>query len=147
MASYHHLPDIHATSRVLSSLLKPSGSLLIADILNEDVASGSDQPELLENYKDIVVHTNGFTEDEIRENIRQAGLQGFDFRVVTSASLHGRTVKFFLARGIKLDVSGPDELMITEVLIVISRKTLRSNWCSICTNAMKNAQLPDMVRS
>ncbi|KAI0792970.1 S-adenosyl-L-methionine-dependent methyltransferase [Irpex lacteus] len=103
VASYHHLPDIHVTSRILSSLLKPSGSLFIADILNENVASGSDQPELLENYKDIVVHTNGFTEDEIRENIRQAGLQGFDFRVVTSASLHGRTVKFFLARGIKLD--------------------------------------------
>lgn len=142
MASYHHLPDIHATSRILSSLLKPSGSLLIADILNEPVASFSDQPELLEKYKDIVVHTNGFTEDKIRENIGQAGLQEFNFRVVTSASLHGRTVKFFLARGIKPDVSGLDERMIIEVFIVISRKLLRSNWCSNCTNAMMNAQLP-----
>lgn len=86
---------------MLASFLKPGGSLLIADILNESTDTNAREPELLEKYKHIVAHTNGFTESRICDNMTQAGLVHLSFKIVTTASFHGRDVKFFLARGIK----------------------------------------------
>lgn len=108
-ASYHHFPDIHSITRMLFSFLKPGGSLLVADILNESHTNthpehpqhDAKEPELLEKYKHIVVHKSGFTETEMRENLEGAGLRGFEFHIAASASLHGKDVKFFLARGVK----------------------------------------------
>ncbi|KAI0345672.1 S-adenosyl-L-methionine-dependent methyltransferase [Trametopsis cervina] len=99
-ASYHHFPDINETTHVLSKFLKPGGSLLIADILKESVSEDS-SPPLLDQYRHIVVHPDGFTEDEMRATIEHASLKNFDFNVVAKAILHGRDVKFFLARGVK----------------------------------------------
>ncbi|KAI0088592.1 S-adenosyl-L-methionine-dependent methyltransferase [Irpex rosettiformis] len=107
VASHHHLPDIDATSRILDNFLKPGGSLLIVDILNENLGSSSQQPELLEKYKDIVVHKSGFTEAEIRGNLEQAGLETIDFQILTTVLLHDRDVKLFLARGINRRAMAP----------------------------------------
>ena len=101
VASYHHFPDIHATTRILTTFLKPGGSLLVADILKEVDSASPSEPELLEKYEDIVVHKSGFTEDDILRNLAQAGLGDPDFRIVTQAFLHGREVRFFIARGVK----------------------------------------------
>jgi ubiquinone/menaquinone biosynthesis C-methylase UbiE len=101
VASYHHFPDIHATSRILARFLKPGGSLLVADILKEAGPASGSQLELLDKYKDIVVHKSGFTEAEIRENMKQAGLYEIDFRIIAEASFHGKDVRFFVAKGLK----------------------------------------------
>lgn len=72
---------------------------MIADVLNEDIETTRHDSELLDEYKDIVVHKSGFTETEIRHNLKQAGLVDIDFTMATNAFLHGKKVKFFLAKG------------------------------------------------
>ena len=72
---------------------------MIADILNEDIETTQHAKGLLDKYKDIVAHKSGFTETEIRNNLKQAGLVDIDFTMATNAFLHGKKVKFFLAKG------------------------------------------------
>ncbi|KAF7794735.1 hypothetical protein EIP86_005873 [Pleurotus ostreatoroseus] len=94
--SYHHIQDIDAITRILTTHLCPAGSLLIADILKNELSKGR---ELLDDFRHVVPHRSGFTEETMLAHFQQAGLKDFAFTKATRAQVHGEDVDFFLARG------------------------------------------------
>ncbi|KAL1947203.1 hypothetical protein VTO73DRAFT_14164 [Trametes versicolor] len=97
-AAYHHFPSIDATTRVLTSLLKPGGTLLVVDL-----AAVAGSTELIPpTHHDVVPHTHGLTEDAMRAAFEGAGLTGFEMGEAhrTMTARFGET-HWFLARGVK----------------------------------------------
>ncbi len=82
------------TTKILVRHLKPGGWLIVADVRTKEGAA-------LDKYADIVVHTEGFKEERMREMFGAAGLTSFSFSVVASAKMDGVDVDIFLATGIK----------------------------------------------
>ena len=98
-ASYHHFPSIAATTRVLASLLKPGGALLIADI-----RAAPDGHELFASqHRAIVPHTRGFEEADVRAAFEGAGLVEFEMRDAFVAKMRstGGETKWFIAKGMR----------------------------------------------
>jgi SAM-dependent methyltransferase len=96
-ASYHHFDDIAKMTNLLATYVKPGGSLLVADILKEPRPEG--EPALLEKYKDVVAHPDGFSDEEMRAVFEGAGLTDFEFVNATKATVHSRDANIFLAKG------------------------------------------------
>ncbi|KAF9026715.1 S-adenosyl-L-methionine-dependent methyltransferase [Hymenopellis radicata] len=92
--AYHHLVFPEETTKILVRYLKPGGWLIVADVRTKEGAA-------LDKYADIVVHTEGFKEESMRDMFSAAGLASFSFSVVTSAKMDGVDVDVFLATGIK----------------------------------------------
>ncbi|EKM56093.1 uncharacterized protein PHACADRAFT_122275 [Phanerochaete carnosa HHB-10118-sp] len=95
--SYHHFSSTTDTTKLLTSFLKPGGSLLIVDIMKDE--QGQDVTP--EHYKHIVAHRGGFAESEIRGVFEESGLSDFLFTPATKAKMHGREVSIFIATGKK----------------------------------------------
>ncbi|CCL98061.1 uncharacterized protein FIBRA_00055 [Fibroporia radiculosa] len=96
-AAYHHMTSIENTTRLLSSCLKPGGSLLITDMMaSDDYKVLSRMP-----YAEAVPHKAGFDEATIRATFEGAGLVNTEYEYMLSATIHDTDVNFFLARGIK----------------------------------------------
>lgn len=94
--AYHHIASVEDTTRMLCSLLKPGGSLLVADILKD--GGKRDFPEFAQQ---LVPHTEGFNRDEMKALFEGAGLVQFALTNATSANMHGTWLQLFLARGAK----------------------------------------------
>lgn len=96
-AAYHHFPSVDDTTRILTSFLKPGGSLLVADLMKKD-----DGREIFaKDHHHVVAHTAGFGEEDMRQIFTKAGLVNFDFSHITAVKLHGNDMDVFLARGVK----------------------------------------------
>ncbi|KAF9809245.1 hypothetical protein IEO21_07474 [Rhodonia placenta] len=93
--AYHHFSSIEDTTRIISTFLKPGGSLLVADIMKSTLHG-----EIFPDGGHIVAHQHGFDEEELRRVFEGAALIDFAFTRATSGKLHGHPVDFFLARGI-----------------------------------------------
>jgi hypothetical protein len=96
--AYHHIPSISKITQRLSELLKPGGQLLVSDYeLTDDNHEES-------KYPDIVAHPNGITCETIQTAFSGAGLDKDSFTwdiVIEKAKLHGRSVRVFLAGGVR----------------------------------------------
>ena len=84
-------------TNLLATYVKPGGSLFVADILKEPRPEG--EPALLEHFKHVVAHPDGFSEEEMRAVFVGAGLTDFEFVNATKATVHSRDVSIFLAKG------------------------------------------------
>ncbi|KAI0070562.1 S-adenosyl-L-methionine-dependent methyltransferase [Panus rudis PR-1116 ss-1] len=94
-AAYHHFASVEDMTRILVSFLKPGGSLIITDIIK------SEQDIVKEEYRHIVAHARGFSEDDIRNLFENAGLTDFKYAFFTKATFAGMEISFFIARGTK----------------------------------------------
>jgi hypothetical protein len=101
--AYHHFPSINATTRLLTSLLKPqTGIILVSDLLKGSHAHEFRRPcTHTHNDHHNVVHRGGLTESEIRVSLSQAGLVNIDFEIVHNVWKDGRNVEIFLAQGVR----------------------------------------------
>ncbi|THH18003.1 hypothetical protein EW146_g2932 [Bondarzewia mesenterica] len=97
--AYHHFASINDVSRTLAYFLKPSGVLLVTDIM-ESVDGKAIIPE---NHQHIVAHAAGLGQSAMRTAFESAGLGGFEYTKATSALKEGRNVDFFIAKGVKPD--------------------------------------------
>ena len=97
--AYHHFPSVKDVTRELVAHLKPRGTLAVVDIerLEEDEA----QAPIMAKYEDVVAHTRGFTEEDMRASFEGAGLENVAFEHFASAKRAGRDVQFFLLTGMK----------------------------------------------
>jgi hypothetical protein len=96
--AYHHIPSISGITQRLSGLLKPGGQLLVSDYELTDGSCGKNR------YPDIVAHPDGITRETIQNAFSEAGLdkESFTFdTVIEKAKLHGRSVRVFLAGGVR----------------------------------------------
>ncbi|KAH9939571.1 S-adenosyl-L-methionine-dependent methyltransferase [Amylocystis lapponica] len=96
-ASYHHLENVAETTRTLAFFLKPGGSLLVIDILQDESRSDLFPAQ----YHHIVAHPHGFAEAEMRSLFEGADLTQFEFAPTVSAKMAGKDLQLFLARGVK----------------------------------------------
>ncbi|KAI0792654.1 S-adenosyl-L-methionine-dependent methyltransferase [Abortiporus biennis] len=97
-AAYHHFASPSETTQLLAKFLKPGGSIFVADILNKT----DKQLPGIEGYLDVVPHSKGFTEKEIKEILESGGLERFQFVEAASAINHeGHEMQFFVARVFK----------------------------------------------
>ena len=95
--AYHHFASIQDTTRILSTFLKPGGSLLVVDILND--GRPRDFPS---SAKHVVPHQSGFSVQVMRTTFEGAGLVEFSIREATKASMQGSAeLSLFLAKGVK----------------------------------------------
>ncbi|KAF7441219.1 hypothetical protein PC9H_001568 [Pleurotus ostreatus] len=100
--AYHHISDVAKTTQTLAFFLKPGGVLMVNDGLKMDVIP----PMLMEmqkkaNFKDVVPHTHGFEESEIRKIFEDAGLVKFQLDIMSKAKHHTFPGKVFIAKGVK----------------------------------------------
>ena len=82
---------------LLVSYIKPGGSLLVSDILKS-----SDHewvPSMLEQFKHVVAHREGFTAADMLALFEGAGLVEFEFAQATAGVIFEKEVLSFLARG------------------------------------------------
>ncbi|THH30816.1 hypothetical protein EUX98_g3368 [Antrodiella citrinella] len=97
VAAYHHFASVDETTRILGSFLKPGGSLLVADIVND----GSDKNPL-GHFGHVVAHTAGFSEEEMQRLVEGAGLEDFKFTIaIPNVRLHETDVQIFLAKAVR----------------------------------------------
>jgi hypothetical protein len=100
--SYHHIESIASATEILSSHLKPKGSLIVIDILKVD---NVDMDELFPEHKDnLVAHRGGFTVEDIKKAFLEAGLS-FEFLPSIPATKEGRAMSLFVAKGCKRPAS------------------------------------------
>lgn len=97
--AYHHFPDIYSITKTLTRFLEPGGMLIVTDIA---------QPEekgvlFKEEFRHIVAHHEGISEDDMEAAFLGAGLEGFHMENLDNlkARMHGKDVVFFLACGTK----------------------------------------------
>ncbi|KAI0344984.1 S-adenosyl-L-methionine-dependent methyltransferase [Trametopsis cervina] len=101
-AAYHHFPDVNEITRILYTFLKPGGALLITDGIRDPSPDALlADAEVQEKYGHVIAHKGGFSDAEVREIFENAGLVGFDYRPAGEATWQGRTLRFFLARGLR----------------------------------------------
>ncbi|GAO47933.1 S-adenosyl-L-methionine-dependent methyltransferase [Saitoella complicata NRRL Y-17804] len=72
--SYHHFHSISHATQVLTSYLKPSGYLIVADIARTPDTVRAFQRN--EDIKEVVSHVGGLEVEEVRRVMREAGLGG-----------------------------------------------------------------------
>ncbi|KAH8100334.1 S-adenosyl-L-methionine-dependent methyltransferase [Cristinia sonorae] len=93
VAAYHHFADVKETTRMLTGFLKPGGSLLIADILDDGTGK-----KPMDDFKHVVPHTAGFSEEGMKALLEGAGLREFGFTIaIPHVRIHEQDVKIFLA--------------------------------------------------
>ncbi|PBK90792.1 S-adenosyl-L-methionine-dependent methyltransferase [Armillaria gallica] len=102
--AYHHFESPEEITRILTYFLKPGGALLVTGRFIPDAASQVE--DIPEQYKSIVPHKAGFSEEDMRKLFEGAGLGAFSLNVVPGATMHGffpgaTHPKLFLAKGIK----------------------------------------------
>lgn len=87
-------------TRILTSHLKPSGVLIIADRLKNETSHlmPSSMPEVPEG---VVTHGSGFSEEDVREIFEGAGLKEFEFNHALSEAYQGVVMEVFVAKGMK----------------------------------------------
>lgn len=90
-------------TRMLTFFLKPGGVLLVTDFTRTETqkASASSSTLIDEKYSHVVPHTNGMTEEGIRQAFDGAGLTSFEFKMLSTLTLHGAEGMLFIAKGIK----------------------------------------------
>ncbi|BFZ64486.1 hypothetical protein YB2330_005632 [Saitoella coloradoensis] len=72
--SYHHFHSISHATQVLTSYLKPSGYLIVADIARTPDTVRVFQRN--EDIREVVSHVGGLEVEEVRRIMREAGLGG-----------------------------------------------------------------------
>lgn len=72
--AYHHLDDIDQASRTLAGQVRPGGHVYVVDL-----ARASDL--VIEQPSDVVPHRGGFTEAEMEETFKKAGLTNIKVQV------------------------------------------------------------------
>ncbi|BFZ62288.1 hypothetical protein YB2330_003377 [Saitoella coloradoensis] len=72
--SYHHFHSISHATQVLTSYLKPSGYLIVADIARTPDTVRAFQRN--EDIREVVSHVGGLEVEEVMEVMREAGLGG-----------------------------------------------------------------------
>ncbi|KAF4578383.1 S-adenosyl-L-methionine-dependent methyltransferase superfamily protein [Pleurotus pulmonarius] len=104
--AYHHISEVAKTTQTLAFFLKPGGVLIVNDGLKMDVIP----PMLLEmqqkspKFKEVVPHTHGFDESEVRKFFEDAGLVNFQLDIMSKAKHHTFPAKVFVAKGVKPEV-------------------------------------------
>ncbi|KAI8974258.1 S-adenosyl-L-methionine-dependent methyltransferase [Trametes punicea] len=98
-ASFHHMPSIEETTRVLAYFLKPGGSLLVTDVK----AAPDGKVLFPETHHHLVPHKHGLTEEIMRGVFEGAGLTEFEMKDVYTGRWNdqGPELVMFLARGVK----------------------------------------------
>lgn len=64
-------------------------------------ASAGSSTLIDEKYSHVVPHTNGMTEQGIRQAFEGAGLTSFGFKMLSTLTLHGAAAMLFVAKGVK----------------------------------------------
>ncbi|KIM49738.1 hypothetical protein M413DRAFT_438880 [Hebeloma cylindrosporum] len=102
-SSYHHFASIDDITRMLAFFLKPGGVLLVTDFTRTEAqkASAGSSALIDEKYSHLVPHTNGMTEEGLRKAFDGAGLTSFEFKHLSTLTLHGAEGTLFLAKGVK----------------------------------------------
>ncbi|KAK0447065.1 S-adenosyl-L-methionine-dependent methyltransferase [Armillaria borealis] len=100
----HHFESPEEITRILTYFLNPGGALLVTGrFIPNAVSQVEDIPE---QYRSIVPHKAGFSEEDMRKLLEGAGLGAFSLNVIPGATMHGffpgaTHPKLFLAKGIK----------------------------------------------
>src|SRR5258707_8611174 len=97
--AYHHFASVKDVTRELVACLKPRGTLAVADILRVEADEG--EPPIMAKYEYMVVHTRGFSQDDIRGVLEGAGLKNVAFERFASSKKEECDVQLFLAMGTK----------------------------------------------
>ncbi|TFK24929.1 hexaprenyldihydroxybenzoate methyltransferase [Coprinopsis marcescibilis] len=97
--AYHHFESIEHITRTLSTHLKPSGALVVVDLLkSEDVDVDSLFPE---HQDQIVAHRGGISEKDIELAFESSGLSKFELHPDISVKKNGHDLRIFVAKGVK----------------------------------------------
>lgn len=67
----------------------------------QKAGAGGSSALIDEKYSHIVPHTDGITEGGIRRAFDGAGLTSFEFKLVSTLTLHGAECMLFVAKGVK----------------------------------------------
>jgi len=88
---------------MLTFFLKPGGVLLVTDFTRTEAQKTSSGSSALidEKYSHFVPHTNGITEEGIHQAFDEAGLTSFEFKLLSTLTLHGAEGTLFVAKGVK----------------------------------------------
>lgn len=97
VSAYHHFPSVEEITKILAFFLKPGGTLLVSDILKDEGGT-----EIVpEHARNVVAHTHGFSESDMRGVFEGAGLTAFEFAIVTKANFHEKDIQIFLTKAVK----------------------------------------------
>ena len=90
-------------THMLTFFLKPGGALLVTDFTRSEAqkASAGSSSLIDEKYTHVVPHTNGMTVEGIRQAFEGAGLTSFEFKLLSTLTLHGVEGMLFVAKGVK----------------------------------------------
>ncbi|KAH9928964.1 S-adenosyl-L-methionine-dependent methyltransferase [Fomitopsis serialis] len=96
--AYHHFGSPEDVTKILASVVKPGGSLLIIDILADSTQNDFVKGE---KYKHVA-HRGGFNEGRMKDMFSAAGLVDFEMQeLVSGLAIQEHTVTLFLTRGVK----------------------------------------------
>ncbi|KZT67006.1 S-adenosyl-L-methionine-dependent methyltransferase [Daedalea quercina L-15889] len=96
--AFHHFASPEDVTKILASFLKPGGSLLVADLLED---SSKTQVIEGEQYKHVP-HKSGFDEGRMQDIFTRAGLADFEMgELISGLPILEHKVTLFLARGVK----------------------------------------------
>jgi len=97
--AFHHFSSIADHAKIISSFLKPGGSLVVIDIFKKDSPAGAHGSTVPAEFH---AHHDGFSEADIRALFEgPAGLTQTEFPVKMDISVVGHDMTLFLAKGSK----------------------------------------------
>ena len=89
--------SVDETTRILTSFLKPGGSLLVVDIIDDGTGKTP-----MADYGHVVPHTRGFTGEEMKKLFEGAGLTEIAVTIVVeNLRMHDHEVTIFMAKGVR----------------------------------------------
>ena len=89
--------SVDSITRILTSFLKPGGSLLVVDIVNDGTGV-----EPMADFSHVVPHTYGFTVEEMKKLFEGAGLTEIAVTIsIEKLRPHKHDVDFFIAKGVR----------------------------------------------
>lgn len=98
--SYHHFTDINLVTRILVSFLKPStGKLIVLDGVKSEAGWKFPVPKVASFSHAVIAHRGGFSQEEIENVFKEAGLEDVEFDVPIKREWEEFKIGIFLVKG------------------------------------------------
>ncbi|KZS98853.1 S-adenosyl-L-methionine-dependent methyltransferase [Sistotremastrum niveocremeum HHB9708] len=98
--SYHHFTDINLVTRILVSFLKPStGKLIVLDGVKSEAGWKFPVPKAASFSHAVIAHRGGFSQEEIENVFKEAGLEDVEFDVPIKREWEEFKIGIFLVKG------------------------------------------------